>query len=75
MIIVMNTNLPNKARYVRALEVIKNSPTPLTKPQIEKEARICPFNGERWMRFQTIFQDQIVVHPINKKVYFIGINN
>ena len=68
---MMNTSLPNGARYTRALEVIRESRTPLTKNEIEQAARICPFNSQRWWRFQMLFQDEIIVHPVNNKVYHI----
>lgn len=66
---MMNTNLPYGARYIRAFEAVKCSCKPLTKAEIEREARISPFNADRWKRFQIMFKDEIVVHPIDGKIY------
>lgn len=64
-----NTSLPHGARYERAWNIINQSEKPLTKSEIESRARISPFNSDRWLRFQTTYQDRLVVHPITGLVH------
>jgi hypothetical protein len=68
-------HLPHGARLRLAIEVIRCSAVPLTKPQIERKAGIGPFSTERWGHFQKKYQDEIVVHPITGKVHLLGIQN
>lgn len=76
-----NTNPPYRhrlshgARLQLAVEVIRCSSVPLTKPEIERQAGIIPFNAERWHHFQKKYQDEIVVHPVTGKVYRLGVQN
>lgn len=64
--------LANGERYQLAIEVIRCSSELLTKSEIERRAGIDPFNAERWFRFQELYQSEIVLHPVTKKIHWIG---
>lgn len=64
----MNDIIEYNGRYKRSIEILRSSDVPLTKREIENQAKISRFNNKRWNIFLSKYNDEIYIDNTNNNV-------